>query len=1027
MVADVVSHMPYTALVLGTQEFTDGIHNLLSFMHRIGPKFLCTNYDFSQLNETLQAEFTKLCPRHRVVSMREAVGRHRRMSVALLGYTTPEAQVLLQPNETIIFEDEVEALNREIALILGDASYQKRRDMFGHGVKVFVAVGHAGLDRDLEIADQVSSLDVIVGGHSHTLAWPGVWQTYVPMTPEDPADIAHSIYPAVVTQRSGRKVAIVHAGKHGKYMGSIDIGINADGEVRDWWPHIFLLKSSYRSDEEVDKIMEEYDRLLDHNRTEVLGHIRVPLAGSPEACFARECALGNLVAEAVLWVLRRHAESLRDSVRVALINAAAFSNGDIPAGDITLGGILKAMPYQDTLTVVRMKGSTLQLTLDHSVGLAHTGGFLHLAGARLVADWMAPAGHRAVSVTVRRGGVFEPLNVTADYDVVVPAHVADGGDGYRMVLEGAEPSDAVNVLDVDVMIRFFRAFHWVEPQLDGRIIIMNPDGRSRGARTTVGVASVVMVVMLWVWYCVRLSNKIIERCELPVEPVREIRDIRSEFFVRLLEVLNHRLPPGIIEHPETPADEVHNVQTIINHLALDLIDVDLSHISGAQVIAGNAHAIYNLLEIFCGLHKYLSSHEIDRWHLEESLTETEEELSTTSSSTPTDSQSADQEDAAAAPAAETTSEETAAAAAKDSDLPPSSPSRRSSAGVRASASAGSRPSSSARSPPGSAPGSGGGSPSRRLSAGGPGSPAGQTAGLTPTGSGTGPAGAALSPSTKTSTSGGSAVVSFPESQYSLEMELPITKSGSRQPGGRREPRQDGGSPAAESATSPSESSPAASSSLESPEDDGEPAAGGGLGDGPETLPETPGDTAVEGDGRRADSLETARSSESAVQDSPTTETGTEEQETGTEEQETGTEEQETGTEEQETGTEEQETEETEGETEETPHEPHRFEFIDEQTPETGTDTGAGGDEFTNMAFDADSDLESDEVASVDGTEPDEVDISRQLSEELQQLQQQPATSSGPEQWAGSTAWTELDLQAPRPVGPQLLVRGLQEP
>ena len=52
------------------------------------------------------------------------------------------------------------------------------------------------------------------------------------------------------------------------------------------------------------------------------------------------------------------------------------------------------------------------------------------------------------------------------------------------------------------------------------------------------------------------------------------------------------------------------MQTIIDHLALDLINVDLSHISGAAVIGGHARAIYNLLEIFCGLHKYLSSHEI---------------------------------------------------------------------------------------------------------------------------------------------------------------------------------------------------------------------------------------------------------------------------------------------------------------------------------------------------------------------------------------------------------------------------------
>ena len=495
LVADVVTHMPYTAMVLGTQEFADGMQDLLSFMRRVGSKFLCTNYDLSQLNETLRAEFSKLCPRHRVLSVSEAASRRQRMTVALLGYTTPEAKLLLQPGENIIFEDEVTALNREIALILADPTYQKKRDAFGRGIKVFVAIGHAGLERDREIAAQVSSLDVIVGGHSHTLAWPGVWQNYLPMTPEDPADIAHDIYPVVVTQTSGRKVAIVHSGKHGKYMGVIDIGLNKDGEVRDWWPHIFLLKSSYPSDAEVEKIMEEYDRRLDGNRSEVIGHTRVLLAGSPEACFAQECALGNLVAEAVLWVLRQHADSLRETVRMALVNAGAFSNGDIPAGDITLGGILKAMPYQDTMTVVRMKGSTLLDTLDHSVGLAHTGGFLHLAGARLIADWMAPPGRRAVSVSVSRGHSFEALNESAYYDVVVPAHVADGGDGYRMVLEDAEPSDAVNVLDVDVMIRFFRAFHWVEPQLDGRIIIMNPDGISRGARTQVEQLVAVFVMV----------------------------------------------------------------------------------------------------------------------------------------------------------------------------------------------------------------------------------------------------------------------------------------------------------------------------------------------------------------------------------------------------------------------------------------------------------------------------------------------------------------------------------------------------
>ncbi|XP_037073898.1 centrosomal protein of 95 kDa-like [Pollicipes pollicipes] len=111
--------------------------------------------------------------------------------------------------------------------------------------------------------------------------------------------------------------------------------------------------------------------------------------------------------------------------------------------------------------------------------------------------------------------------------------------------------------------------------------------------------------------CVKLSNKIIERCELPIPRVTSIDGIRSNLFTSLLQVLYHRVPEGIIETPTNTEEEVANVQAIINHLALDLIHIDLSHISGADVIAGDPRAIYNLLEIFCGLHKYLSSTSIE--------------------------------------------------------------------------------------------------------------------------------------------------------------------------------------------------------------------------------------------------------------------------------------------------------------------------------------------------------------------------------------------------------------------------------
>lgn len=59
------------------------------------------------------------------------------------------------------FGKEVDAVKRE-AKILKDA-----------GVKVIVVLSHAGYRVDQKIAAEVSDIDVIVGGHSHTFLYKG--------------------------------------------------------------------------------------------------------------------------------------------------------------------------------------------------------------------------------------------------------------------------------------------------------------------------------------------------------------------------------------------------------------------------------------------------------------------------------------------------------------------------------------------------------------------------------------------------------------------------------------------------------------------------------------------------------------------------------------------------------------------------------------------------------------------------------------------------------------------------------------
>ena len=41
------------------------------------------------------------------------------------------------------------------------------------GVDILIAVGHAGYLKDLEIAQKVGIIDVVVGGHTNTFLWDG--------------------------------------------------------------------------------------------------------------------------------------------------------------------------------------------------------------------------------------------------------------------------------------------------------------------------------------------------------------------------------------------------------------------------------------------------------------------------------------------------------------------------------------------------------------------------------------------------------------------------------------------------------------------------------------------------------------------------------------------------------------------------------------------------------------------------------------------------------------------------------------
>lgn len=65
----------------------------------------------------------------------------------------------------LVFLDEVESVSKEAERLKKD------------GVDIIIGLSHAGIVTDRIVAASVKDIDVIVGGHSHTLLYSGKYRT----------------------------------------------------------------------------------------------------------------------------------------------------------------------------------------------------------------------------------------------------------------------------------------------------------------------------------------------------------------------------------------------------------------------------------------------------------------------------------------------------------------------------------------------------------------------------------------------------------------------------------------------------------------------------------------------------------------------------------------------------------------------------------------------------------------------------------------------------------------------------------
>ena len=418
LAAEFMNQLEYDAMAVGNHEFDNGPEGLAEFLDLAEFPVLSANIDVSQNN--------LLADRVDDSAVLE-VGDQQIGVISVLAEDTPETS---SPGDTVIFSPAVEAAQAEIDRLTEE------------GVNKIVLLTHVGITADKRLAEELTGVDLIIGGHSHTLL--------------GDMEGAEGPYPTVVND-----VPIFTAYAYGKYLGEIDVTFDDDGNVTEISGQPRLLDASVAEDEEAKARIEEVAQPLEELRQEVVAESTGPIEGSREVCRAQECEMGNLVADAML-------DRVADQgVQVAIANGGGL-RASIDEGEVTMGEVLTVLPFQNTLSTFEVTGQTLIDALENGASQMEEGAgrFAQVAGMSYTVDPSAEVGSRISEVMV--GG--EPIDPEATYGAVSNNYVRNGGDGYAMFVDAENAYDFGPDL-ADVTAEYLAENTPYEPYTDGRITV----------------------------------------------------------------------------------------------------------------------------------------------------------------------------------------------------------------------------------------------------------------------------------------------------------------------------------------------------------------------------------------------------------------------------------------------------------------------------------------------------------------------------------------------------------------------------
>ncbi len=395
--------------------------------------------------------------------------------VGIIGLTTTSTPDISSPGKDVAFTDYVPAVNKAV----GELSAQ--------GVNKIVLVTHIGYQEDVSLASELSGVDVIVGGHSHTLLG-------------DFSSIglrSSGAYPTALKDRDGNTVLVTQAYNWGNVLGILSVGFDAEGRVNTWEgkPKAVVGESLFRiydlpdlsgaakrvqynvdssgavtvfeydpskskydipvkddpgsAADQYDAYKVVYDKMIAKLSADpaVMMEKDDPAAAAKLETYAkgvkelREKIVANvledmsrglnggpgpLIADSMTWKTR---------AQIGIMNPGGVRT-NLLQGPLSVAAVYELQPFGNTLVTVSLKGSEVvkafEDMIDFQIGgkaVDRSNPFIYVSGARFSLDPDQPKGARVSGVMVKDArGTETPLDPNAEYKVVVNNFMASGGD-----------------------------------------------------------------------------------------------------------------------------------------------------------------------------------------------------------------------------------------------------------------------------------------------------------------------------------------------------------------------------------------------------------------------------------------------------------------------------------------------------------------------------------------------------------------------------------------------------------------------